>query len=152
MDFEAGNRTVETTRETRRESCPRMLAIRCPGRVRSKMSNSRSLLGCIALLTMVSATFEVGSAQTAVGYQRCRMFCGISEPVRSFPPPVLRSSLCDLNHPVDDGIFPLAVRPPCMASTSHFIDARRLRRLLLPRRWCRSQPLQPKCNRIVHQI
>ncbi|CAN8029938.1 unnamed protein product [Ixodes persulcatus] len=46
------------------------------------MSNSRSLLGCIALLTMVSATFEVGSAQTAVGYQRCRMFCGISEPVR----------------------------------------------------------------------
>ncbi|EEC14809.1 hypothetical protein IscW_ISCW011629 [Ixodes scapularis] len=46
------------------------------------MSNSRSVLGCIALLTMVSATFEVGSAQTAVGYQRCRMFCGISEPVR----------------------------------------------------------------------
>ncbi|KAG0430088.1 hypothetical protein HPB47_023015 [Ixodes persulcatus] len=64
---------------------------------------------------------------------------------------VLQSSLCDFNHPEDTDIFPLAALAT-MVSTSHFIDTRRLRRLLLPCRWCRSQPLQPQCNRIIHQI
>ncbi|CAN8002209.1 unnamed protein product [Ixodes hexagonus] len=46
------------------------------------MSTSRSVLGGIVVLLAVSATFDLGLSQTVVGYQRCRMYCGISEPVR----------------------------------------------------------------------